>query len=176
MIGAVLACSAGSQGGSGGGDTATEPPAEAVTSESSGGAAAVDPLETVDPCSFVPVEDVTALFGATSGAGTPGSKGSPTFCLYAAADQTAHLSVNMGYYASGALTSDDYKMFSPGSPPVPGLGDGAFYIPGNQGIQGDILYVAKGPWLFHMSGGTTAGQFTADQLKPIAESALAHLP
>src|SRR5690242_5446842 len=49
MIGAVLACSAGSQGGSGGGDTATEPPAEAVTSESSGGAAAVDPLETVDP-------------------------------------------------------------------------------------------------------------------------------
>jgi hypothetical protein len=177
LIAGVLACSAGSQGGSSGGDGGvTQPPAEQATSDTSGGASASDPLETMDPCSVVPQDDVSAFFGAPSDAGTPGSKGSPTFCLYAAADQTGHLSVNMSYTAAGALGSDDYIQFSAGSPTVPGLGDGAFYIPGGQGIQGDILYVAKGGWLIHMSGGTSAGLATGDQLKPLAQAALAHLP
>lgn len=177
LIAGVLACSAGGQSSTGGGGgAATEPPAEQATSDTSGGETAIDPLDTLDPCSVVPQADVSTFFGAPSDAGTPGSKGSPTFCLYAATDQSAHLSVNMSYTASGALTSDDYKQFSQGSQPVPGLGDGAFIIPGNQGIQGDILYVAKGPWLIHMSGGTSAALASGDQLKPIAQSALAHLP
>ena len=168
LLAGLLACGSagGGQAPAGGGAATAEPATEA---------SAADPLDSLDPCSIVPKEDVSAFFGAPSDAGTPGSKGSPTFCLYATADQSARLSVNMRYVASGALTSDDYTQFSAGSPTVPGLGDGAFYIPG-QGVQGDILYVAKGPWLIHISGGNATSTYTADQLKPIAQSALSHLP
>jgi hypothetical protein len=175
MIGAVLACSAGSQGGStGGGDGGvTEPPAEAVTSEPSGGAAEVDPLESIDPCTVVTQEDATAFFGAPSDAGMAGSKGNPTFCLYATADQTGHLSVNMRYVASGALGYEDYTAFSVGSTPVAGLGDGAFYMQNGATL---LLYAARGPWLVHVSGNPAGQEPNVDALKPVAETALSRLP
>lgn len=172
LIAGALACSAGGQGGSGAGDGGvTQPPAEQATSDTSGGESAADPLETIDPCSVVTQDDATSFFGAPSAAGMPGSKGSPTFCLYATDDQTEHLSVNMRYVATGAMAYDDYKMFQVGSQPVSGVGEGAFYIQ-----NGGILYAARGPWLVHVSGNLKDGLATAEQLVPVAQSALSRLP
>ncbi len=168
LLAAALACGAGGGTSSGGGGGAvTSPPATQASDSSS----ASDPLETMDPCSIVTQDDATAFFGAPSVAGMPGSKGSPTFCIYATADQTGHLSFNVRYIAGGAVGSEDFTSEKAGYPDVPGLGDGAFWA---EGIS--QLDVARGPWAFSVSGTINAKPPTLDQLKVVAQTALSRLP
>jgi hypothetical protein len=126
----------------------------------------------IAPCGIITQDDASALFGAPSDAGTAASGGLPTFCLYATADQTGHLSVNIGYYPEGAVNNyDDYGRYKELDQDVPGLGDGAFYI-----VEGHLLYAAKGPWLVHMSGSVQAQPAELDKLTPLMQTALGRLP
>src|SRR5262249_37771031 len=129
------------------------------------------PLDTLDPCTVATQDDATAFFGVPSVAGMP-SKGSPVaFCIYASADNTAHLSLNLRYYAQGGVNYEDYVQLKPLSQNVAGLGDGAFYSPLTH-----ILTIAKGPWVVKLSGNIPGVDSTLEKLKALAPKVLGRLP
>src|SRR5260221_8558590 len=118
----------------------------------------------IDPCMVVTQNDATALFGAPSGAGLPGSAGLPTFCIYATADNTSQMSFNVSYEAKGAVNAEEFVALKSVNQDVPGLGDGAYYDPAV-----GILAVAKGPWNVRLSGVVKGAKAPLDKLKSLAQ-------
>jgi hypothetical protein len=117
-------------------------------------------------------DDATAFFGAPSIAGMP-SSGSTTimFCIYATADNSGHLSLNLRYADKGARNDDDFVQLKSVNQDVPGLGDGAHF---DAAIG--ALTIAKGQWVVKLSGNVGGALATLDKLKPVAQTALGRLP
>jgi hypothetical protein len=151
-----------------GGGTATQVPTQVPASPTSAGATA---QVSVDPCKVVTQNDATALFGAPSNAGLPSSGGLPAFCIYATADNTASLSLNLSYEANGAVKGEEFVTLKSANQDVPGLGDGAYY----DSTIGSLT-VAKGPWNVRLSGMVKGVKVPLDKFKSLAQTALGRLP
>jgi hypothetical protein len=143
---------------------ATQAPA---TSASAGGS----PLENLDPCTVLTQNDATAFFGVPSVPGMPSPGSTTAFCVYATADQTGHISLNLRYDPKGALSSQDFAPLKTVNQDVPGLADGAFFD-----STSGALTVAKGSLIVRVSGTLQAAKIPLDKLKALVQIALGRLP
>ncbi len=161
LIAGLLAC---------GGGSATQAITEAPATQASGQAS----MPSIDPCAILTQDDASAFFGAPSVAGRPSdiSPGDTTaFCIYATADNTGSLSLNLRYAANGALNDDEFVTLKSVNQDVPGLGEGAYFDP-----QVHLLTVAKGPWIVRVSGTIQAAIAPLEKLMALAQAALGRLP
>jgi hypothetical protein len=164
LIAGLLACTIGGQAASGGGAATT---AEAPTSQASGGS----PLDNLDPCTVLTQDDATAIFGVPADPGKPTHATGTALCLYANADKTMGLSLQLTYDEKGGLNASDYvDSKDPSSQDVPGLGDGAYFNALHH------LVVAKGQWFIVVNGLIEGNPVPLEKLTPLAQTVLGRLP